>query len=319
MMTLDSLLRLSALQRWLIAGLVVMSVGVARAKQRSAPFYADKQNLLVQIDAVGKKHAIRSRRSWGLRRAHILRNMQAVMGPLPGAAHRVALEVEVLEETSLPKFARQKITFAVEKGDRVPAYLLIPNGLLIPSGLKRKAPAMLCLHQTVGLGKGEPAGLGGSPNLHYAQELAERGYVTLAPDYPNFGDYKIDVYVRGYASATMKGIWNHMRAVDLLQSLPEVDGERIGVIGHSLGGHNSLFVAAFDERLKVVVTSCGFNSFRKYFGGDLTGWSHNGYMPRLASAYGKDPKTVARFGSIPAASQSISSSRTYSLMRLVSA
>jgi dienelactone hydrolase len=148
---------------------------------------------------------------------------------------------------------------------------------------------MLCLHQTAKAGKGEPAGVGGVKNLHYALELAERGYVTLAPDYPNFGDYKMDVYEHGYASATMKGIWNHMRAVDLLLSLPEVDSKHIGCIGHSLGGHNSLFVAAFDPRIKVVVTSCGFTSAAKYFKGDLTGWSHKGYMPRIATEYNRDP------------------------------
>ena len=87
----------------------------------------------------------------------------------------------------------------------------------------------------------------------------------------------------------MKGIWNHMAAVDLLQSLPEVDPERIGCIGHSLGGHNSLFLAVFDKRIKAVVTSCGFNSFYKYCGGDLTGWSHKGYMPRIATVYEKSP------------------------------
>ncbi len=70
--------------------------------------------------------------------------------------------------------------------------------------------------------------------------------------------------------------------------MPEVDPERIGCIGHSLGGHNSLFLAVFDTRIKVVVTSCGFNSFFKYEGGDLTGWSHKGYMPKIASVYGKD-------------------------------
>ena len=43
----------------------------------------------------------------------------------------------------------------------------------------------------------------------------------------------------------MKGIFNHMRCVDLLQSREEVDPARIGVIGHSLGGHNSMFVAAY--------------------------------------------------------------------------
>ena len=148
---------------------------------------------------------------------------------------------------------------------------------------------MLCLHQTIRIGKAEPAGLGANRDLDYAAELAERGYVTLAPDYPGYGDYSIDPYARGYASATMKGIWNHLRAVDLLVSLPEVDRKRIGVIGHSLGGHNALFAATFEPRLRAVVTSCGFTSFAKYKGGDLTGWSHRGYMPRIAAVYGKDP------------------------------
>src|SRR5581483_6177021 len=87
-------------------------------------------------------------------------------------------------------------------------------------------------------------------------------------------------------------IWNHMRAVDLLQSLPEVDASRIGAIGHSLGGHNSIFLAVFDDRVKCVVSCCGFCSFPRYFGGDLTGWSHNGYMPRIRDCYGCDPVRV---------------------------
>jgi hypothetical protein len=68
-----------------------------------------------------------------------------------------------------------------------------------------------------------------------------------------------------------------------------VDRKRIGSIGRSLGGHNSLFLAAFDPRVSAVVTSCGFTSFPRYYGGDLTGWSHEGYMPRIAARYGKSP------------------------------
>ena len=45
----------------------------------------------------------------------------------------------------------------------------------------------------------------------------------------------------------------------------------------------------FDERVKVAATSCGFNSFRKYMGGNLSGWSHNGYMPRIKERYDCDP------------------------------
>lgn len=158
--------------------------------------------------------------------------------------------------------------------------------------MEGRVPAILCLHPTHERGKDVVVGLADRPNRNYAEELAERGYVTLAPDYPGFGDYKVDVYAMGYASATAKGIWNHMRAVDLLQSLPEVDPKRIGCIGHSLGGHNTLFAGLFDDRIKVMVTSCGFCSFPTYYKGDLTGWSHKGYMPRIETVYHKDPKRM---------------------------
>lgn len=256
---------------------------VALCNTGPAPFYADKLDLSNYKDADGHDCAIASPGDWRLRRGHLIENMQLVMGYLPPDRTKVPLDIKVEEEVDAGSFVRKKISYAVEAGDRVPAYLLVPKNI------DGKAPAMLCLHQTNKFGKGEPAGLDGMPNLFYAKELAERGYVCLAPDYPRFGEYDIDVYRMGYASASMKGIWNHMRGVDLLQSLPQVDGDRIGCIGHSLGGHNTLFVSAFDERIKVAVTSCGFTRFAKYYSGDLTGWTHRGYMPRIDAVYGKDP------------------------------
>lgn len=225
-------------------------------------------------------------------RAAIRKKMELVMGPLPAADRKVPLDPKVESEEKPEGYMRKKVTFAVEKGDRVPAWLLIPTGVTAD----KKAPAMLCLHQTTGIGKGEPAGLGGKESLHYALHLVKRGYVCLVPDYPSFGDYKYDfkaAFKRGdYQSGSMKAIWNNMRAVDYLQSLPEVDGERIGVIGHSLGGHNAMFTAAFDERLKVIVSCCGFCSFAKYDGGKLGGWTSDRYMPRIASEYANDAKKM---------------------------
>lgn len=221
-------------------------------------------------------------RQWSSQRNRTLAGMQEVMGPLPKSPDRRPI-VTVVEEVSFPALIRRKITFDSGDGDSVPAYLFLP------SGERRARAAVICLHQTVAIGKKEPAGLGGKDNLHYALELAESGFVTLAPDYPRFGDYQIDPYSMGYVSATMKGIRNHRRAVDVLTSMPEVDRHRIGVIGHSLGGHNALFLAAFEPRIAAIVTSCGFTSFHKYKSGDLTGWSHRGYMPRVASVYAKSP------------------------------
>jgi dienelactone hydrolase len=223
-------------------------------------------------------------------RPALLKKMERVMGPLPGPDRKVPLDVRVEEETKLDGYVRKKLTYAAEKGDRVPAYLLVPTGFT------GKRPAMLCLHQTIPIGKKEPVGLGEQESKRQAVHLVKRGYVCLAPDYPSFGDYRYDfqaAFKAGlYQSGTMKAIWNNMRGVDLLQSLPEVDPDRIGAIGHSLGGHNALFTAAFDDRIKVAVSSCGFNSFHKYYGGNLKGWTSDRYMPRIAAEYGNDPMRV---------------------------
>lgn len=250
------------------------------------PFYADKLRLLTWRDQKGFEHPVTTPQEWKKRRENIPVSMQQVMGDLPKSTRKVPLEMQVIEEVTLPSYRRQKISFATEANDRISAYLLIPHRIT------NTAAAMLCLHQTTPLGKAEPVGLGGNTNLHYAHELAEKGYITLVPDYPQYGDYTFDTYAHGYASTTMKGIWNHRRAVDLLISMRQVDKDRIGVIGHSLGGHNALFVAAFDPRIKTVITSCGFNSFFRYRNGDLQGWSHSGYMPRIRSVYGLDPKAM---------------------------
>ncbi len=223
-------------------------------------------------------------------RQAIRKKMELAMGPLPAADRTVPLDVKLGAEEKLAGYTRTKLTFAAEKGDRVPAWLLVPTG---KAG---KRPAMLCLHQTNNVGKDEPVGLGGNPNLWYAEHLVTRGYVCLAPDYPSFGEYKYDFQAavkRGdYQSGSMKAIWNNMRAVDLLQALPGVDKDRVGVIGHSLGGHNAMFTAAFDERLTAIVSCCGFTSFPKYYNGNLKGWTSDRYMPRIAAEYGNDPKKV---------------------------
>jgi len=255
----------------------------AEPEQSRPPFYADKMDLPVWIDGEGRTHSITEPGNWPRRREHILANMSLVMGPLP-KHDGTPLDVRVVDSEELETVTRKKITYLASKGDRVPAYLVVPHGV------KEPRPAVLCLHGTSGP-RGRTAGLG--PDYpRYTLELAQRGYVTIAPDYTLLGDNQTDPASLGYTSGTMKGIWNHMRAVDLLVSMPEVDSERIGCCGVSLGGHNSLFVGAFDPRLKVVVTSSGFDSFADYKGGNLSGWCQTRYMPRIESVWGKVPQKL---------------------------
>lgn len=254
------------------------------------PVHDDFQTLVLD----GQTIPLATPRDHGQRRQQILRQMEQVMGELPSSAMRAPLDVRIERIEDTEHYWRVKLSYATETSiadaagsslDRVPAYLLVPHQSTEPR------PAMLCLHQTdFEFGKGGVCGLGGRATLHYAHELAEAGYVCLAPDYPGFADYAYDFATHGerYASGTMKAIWNNLRAIDLLETLPCVNRDRIGAIGHSLGGHNALYTAAFDQRIRCVITSCGFNAFADYYGGDLKGWSSDRYMPRIASEYGSD-------------------------------
>src|SRR5262249_43975932 len=145
----------------------------------------------------GNERRIKTAAEWTQRRKYILAAMQEVMGQLPDASPRLPLDVNVIEEIKAPLYSRRKLTFVAEEGDRVPAYLLIPTRC------DRKLPAVLCLHQT-GIGKAELVLAGqGDENMRYAVHLAERGYVTLAPDYPSFGEYRFDFRSALYQSGTM--------------------------------------------------------------------------------------------------------------------
>lgn len=252
--------------------------------------YPDHSNLLVVRDAIGGERSIKTPEDWAERVSHIKAGMQQVMGTLHDTSRWAPLNVEVVSEEKMPNYLRRKVRFTPEIDDHVPAWLLIPNDL--PAN--GRAPAMLCLHQTTKIGKDEPVGLGGLPSLHYAHELASRGYICLVPDYPSFGEYEYDFTKHGAAraSGSMKAIWNNLRAVDLLETLPQVNKDRIGVIGHSLGGHNALFTAVFDDRLKAVVTSCGFTPFHDYYGGKVAGWTSDRYMPRIRDVYENDADKI---------------------------
>jgi len=126
----------------------------------------------------------------------------------------------------------------------------------------------------------------------YGRDLAERGFIVIAPAYPLMANYQPDLKALGYRSGTMKAIHDNMRALDLLETLPFVRKGHYGAIGHSLGGHNALFTAVFDQRIKVIVSSCGFDSFCDYYGGDPAnwqperGWCQTRYMPCLANYRG---------------------------------
>jgi putative membrane-bound dehydrogenase-like protein len=271
---------------WSLLLLFLSAVPLAAADDDEMPVYPNHRQLRVWRDAAGE-HPVETPADWARRRAHILQGMQQAMGKLPDRSQLGPLDVRVTDRQSGPGFTRLTLSFGADQQDRVPCYLFLPQ---VPAG--QRVPGILALHQTTPTGKGQPAGFADSENLHYGLELAKRGYVVLVPDYPSFGDYAYDFNADTYTSGSMKGIFNHMRAVDLLASRGEVDPARIGVIGHSLGGHNAMFVGVFDERIKVIVSSCGWTPFHDYYGGQIAGWTSDRYVPSIRDVYKLDPDKV---------------------------
>ncbi len=249
------------------------------AESASTSERLDRENLLQYRNASGKVVQGRTLSHWKARKAEILRSAQEVMGSLPGKEKRCPLDVKIEEEVDCGSYVRRLISYASEPNSRVPAYLLIPKTALEK---KKKHRAILALHPTHSqIGHKVVVGFGEKENRAYASELAERGFVVLAPSYPQLANYWPDLKALGYRSGTMKAIWDNVRGMDLLDSLPYVKRGNFGAIGHSLGGHNSIYTAVFDDRIKVIVSSCGFDSYLDYMNGTIKGWTSDRYMPRL--------------------------------------
>jgi dienelactone hydrolase len=163
----------------------------------------------------------------------------------------------------------KKVSFRAEADDVVPAYLLVPKG-------GRRCRAVYCHHQHAGnwrLGKSETVGLAGDPDLAYGRELAERGFVVLAPDAIAFEErnrsdgtnahnlYEMTTRLVQGRTLLAKVLHDVIVGVDVLAALPEVDPERIGFIGHSYGGRMALWSPAVDPRIKASVSHCGCISY----------------------------------------------------------
>jgi len=203
------------------------------------------------------------------RRAASRRALNAALGRLPD---RVPLNAEVLDSVDCGDYRRDHVVFDSERWMSVPAYLLVPHRRTEPG------PAVIAQHGH-GPGKDEVCGLaevgdeGSVPN-DYGHQLAQRGYVVLAPDLRTFGEradweppniYSCD---HAYMYSSLLGfellaldLWDLARGVDLLSEHPLVDPRRIGVAGLSQGGTCALFLAAWDRRIRAAVVSGYFNSW----------------------------------------------------------
>jgi dienelactone hydrolase len=206
---------------------------------------------------------------------------------------------------SMPKdgFRIESVTYEVEPGDRVPALLLIPDGI----DASRPAPAVAVWHQHNGqwhLGKGEPAGLSGDPMHHTGVALVREGFIVLCPDALCFeqrqdnnlkgGSFERFEFLRYVVSGkcmAWKNILDMRRAIDYLCTRPEVRADRIGCYGHSMGSTHTWLVGPWEPRLKCLVGNCCLPTYAAIhrthllhcFPNFIPGWFEFGDTPDIAA------------------------------------
>lgn len=210
---------------------------------------------------------IHSLEDWTSRRDEYRRQLGEMLGldPLPP---RTDLKTVVTGKRETQWFTVENLHFQSRPG------LYVTGNLYVPKNLDKPAPAVLyvCGHSQVkknGVSYGNKTAY-----QHHGGWFARNGYVCLTIDTLQLGEieglhhgtYREGMWwwnSRGYTPAGVEA-WNCVRALDYLQSRPEVDGERLGVTGRSGGGAYSWWIAALDDRIKVAVPVAGITDLENH-------------------------------------------------------
>lgn len=226
---------------------------------------------LLMIDKNG--NPIHSLSEWMEQRKSILNRWSNYLGILD--PNPIPPKLRILKEEMTDGLIRQFIEYEGEPGIYVKAYLLKPQKITKP------LPGAVALHSTsdkqmlyiAGAEKGNIVALG--------YKLAMKGFVVICPMcFLNHdkGDRTSVQQVEQFqmrhprSKGMAKMLFDAQRAVDVLEGLKEVDKERIGTLGHSLGGKEAFYLGAFDDRVKVIVSNEGG------IGIDFSNWDDPWYL-----------------------------------------
>lgn len=176
---------------------------------------------------------VKTAADWPRRRDEIRRRWHEIMGPWPRLMEQPRLVI--LDRTPRDNFTQCRIEIEIAPDQMARGYLLIPAG-------KPKFPAVFVPYYdaetSVGLGK---------ELRDFAYQLTKRGFVTLSIGSPGGDARKPDI---GSAQCQPLSFLAYVAAncAQALANLPEVDGSRIGVVGHSYGGKWAMFASCLSDR-----------------------------------------------------------------------
>jgi dienelactone hydrolase len=239
-------------------------------------FYTSEAALKARYDAVQRQLGFRARSvdEWRIWR----RELQAVLRQLLGLDRLTPapLNPRVTEVTPCEGYRRERVEIDTEPGVTMPLYVLIPDGLTAT------APAVLALHGHDSAGKLPVAGVADLPGVaeristyhyDYGRKAAQAGYLAFCPDARGFGERRESLsqgddqlfnsschqlaHMALPLGLTVAGLWTWdlMRLLDYIATRPECAGQKVGCIGLSGGGLQTLWLAALDERVDCAVSS----------------------------------------------------------------
>jgi cephalosporin-C deacetylase-like acetyl esterase len=176
-----------------------------------------------------------------------------VFGQLPRPKDRVPLDVQILQQRQIDDGTLQTVSYAPAAGVRVKA------DVWLPETSESTAPGLVLVNQFVA-SKSSAASSDILPTQNIAKELAHRGYACIVPEFPNLDEriHGPQSFARHKDARVMEDIWTCMRAADLLESLPQVNGDRIGCVGCGFGAQLSLLTAVLDQRIAATMCSGEF-------------------------------------------------------------
>lgn len=211
--------------------------------QRETPRYDDHSDLTVWKGADGALRPIETAFDWGRRRGHILASIEQEFGGLLGSKQRVPLDVKVLEEHDDGDVSLQTVSYQSD-GERINA------DVWMPAKAFANAPGLIILSApaTTAAVQNGPATGQAEEGL---KELVSRGYVCVVPQLPP-RDADEAAEETSQSAGTLRDVWHCLRSVDLLESLPQVNAERIGCVGEGAGAGQALLAAVFDQRIAAI-------------------------------------------------------------------
>lgn len=204
-------------------------------------------NYQTEVEAVRQLEKFASTYStlpkWKVRAARIRKQILtgADLWPLP---QRTPLNATIHRKRTYEGYSVEAAAFEARPG------FLVYGNLYRPTDRKGPFPGILCPH---GHARGRDGGRLRADQQHRCATLARMGAVVFSYDMVGFGDSEHHGWKHSHPQALTLQTWSSVRALDFLQSLPDVDGESLAVTGCSGGGTQTFLLTAIDDRVKVSV------------------------------------------------------------------